>query len=153
MNPAKQTAHQAFPRGALIGAAALLGLTLLAVSTARLVGFKSASEPTTDAIESLQLQFADRDDGAVVVHDVVQRRVLTVIAPGDGGFIRGVLRGLVRERKLHGIDAKPPFRLVRWADGRLSLEDTATGRRIDLAAFGKTNASAFARFLSTPDAA
>ena len=75
---------------------------------------------------------------------------MAVLPPGSNGFIRGVMRGLARERMLHGIDAAPPFRLIRWADGRLSLEDTATGRLIDLAAFGPTNAQAFARLLTAP---
>ena len=63
-----------------------------------------------------------------------------VVAPGTNGFLRGVLRGLARERKLERSAIEPPFRLTRWADGRLSLEDPATGRRIDdLEAFGPTN--------------
>ncbi len=38
-------------------------------------------------------------------------------------------------------DASPPFTLTRWRDGTLSLADEATGRRIDLDAFGPTQAA------------
>ncbi len=35
--------------------------------------------------------------------------------------------------------AETPFRLTRWSDGRLSLDDPATDRHVDLEAFGPTN--------------
>ena len=70
-----------------------------------------------------------------------------MLPPGTNGFIRGVLRGLARDRKLQRIGTEPPFRLTRWVDGRLSLDDPATGRRIELGAFGPTNAAAFAGLL------
>ena len=77
-------------------------------------------------------------------------RTVTVLAPGSNGFIRGVLRGLVRERKRRGIGAETPFRLSYLTDGRLLLADPATGRVIDLGAFGPTNTAAFARLLERP---
>ncbi|MFY7781768.1 MAG: photosynthetic complex assembly protein PuhC, partial [Tagaea sp.] len=40
-----------------------------------------------------------------------------------------------------------PFRLSMWRDGSLVLDDPATGRRVDLRAFGATNRDAFARLL------
>ena len=145
-------ANQPFPRNALIGTALLLGLTLLVVAVVRISGLEITQTPTATPIESLSLRFSDRADGAVIVHDMRQNRVLTIMTPGTDNFIRGVLRSLARERRLHGIDSKPPFNLVRWADGRLSIEDPSTGRRIDLAAFGHTNANAFARFLEASEA-
>jgi putative photosynthetic complex assembly protein len=63
-----------------------------------------------------------------------------------------VLRGLARERRQHGIGAEPPFRLTLWANGALSLVDTATGRVIELDGFGQTNRAAFARLLKGPAA-
>jgi putative photosynthetic complex assembly protein len=41
-----------------------------------------------------------------------------------------------------------PFRLTHWSDGRLTLEDAATGRRIELESFGPTNMQAFASLLA-----
>jgi putative photosynthetic complex assembly protein len=40
-----------------------------------------------------------------------------------------------------------PFRLALHADGRLTLEDPATSRTIELQAFGPANSGAFARLL------
>ena len=40
-----------------------------------------------------------------------------------------------------------PFRLTRYADGRLALDDPSTGAHVELRAFGPTNEAAFARLL------
>ena len=66
---------------------------------------------------------------------------------GEGGFLRGALRVMARERRMRGLGGEAPFELVGRADGRLTLLDPATGQRIDLEAFGPTNAGAFAALL------
>ena len=94
------------------------------------------------------MRFADRADGAVVITEAETGRVVNVASPGTNGFLRSTLRGLVRDRKRSDIGAEAPFRLIRWNDGRLTLQDEATGRTIDLGAFGLTNAAAFARLMT-----
>ena len=42
-----------------------------------------------------------------------------------------------------------PFRLTRYDDDSLTLEDALTGRKISLQAFGPTNVSAFAVLLDS----
>ena len=141
-----------FPRGALIGAAALIGFSLLAVTLARFAGLGPVTEPMAPVVQSRELRFADRADGAVLVYDRQGDEVVDLVPPGSGGVVRGVLRALARERRLQGDGASTPFRLSRLADGRLTLEDLATGRVIDLKAFGHTNEGAFARLLSPGNA-
>ncbi|HPB76430.1 MAG TPA: photosynthetic complex assembly protein PuhC [Chromatiaceae bacterium] len=141
-----------FPRGALIGAAALIGFSLLAVTLARFAGLGPVTEPMAPVVQSRELRFADRADGAVLVYDRQGDEVVDLVPPGSGGFVRGVLRALARERRLQGDGASTPFRLSRLADGRLTLEDLATGRVIDLKAFGHTNEGAFAQLLSPGNA-
>ena len=75
-------------------------------------------------------------------------RLVDTLAPGSNGFIRVVLRGLARERKLGDIGPQPPFRLTRFVNGQITLTDTSTGKQIDLDAFGSTNAEAFARLMN-----
>ena len=64
------------------------------------------------------------------------------------GFIRGVLRGLARERRQHEVGAEPPFRLTRWdewpadARGPRNRPRGSSSRRS-----GQTNRDAFARLL------
>ena len=139
------------PRGVLVSAAALLGFVLAATGAARLTGTGRDGTPAGTPVASRLLTFADRADGAIVVQDPAARKVVAIVEPGTNGFVRGTLRGLARERRQHAVGAEPPFRLTHWTDGRLSLDDTATGRRIDLEAFGPSNALAFARFFRSEE--
>ena len=147
-----------FPRAALIGAGALVGFTLLATAAVRLhvvPGPRTTAEARVarhvTVIEERSLRFLDQKNGAVLVEDVGRGTVATVIQPGtNNGFIRGVLRGLARDRKLRGIGQQPPFKLTHYNDGELTLTDTSTGRAIDLGSFGPTNYDAFGRLLVTP---
>jgi putative photosynthetic complex assembly protein len=136
-----------FPRGALLGATALVGLTLLGVGSGRLFGVGVVATPEPAPAASRELRFEDRDDGAVLVRDGGDDGVIAVLEPGQEGFIRGVLRGLARERRSHHVGPEPPFLLLRSSTGELFLEDPQTGRRISLDAFGPTNSGAFARLL------
>ena len=69
------------------------------------------------------------------------------IVEGENGFLRGTLRGLARSRRMAGLDNSIPFHLAAWPDGRLTLDDAATGNRIELEAFGHTNEAVFAHML------
>jgi putative photosynthetic complex assembly protein len=137
-----------FPRGALLGAAALMTLAMVAAGTARLTGFGASHVSYGVPLESRDLRFADRTDGAVVISEAGTGRVVDVASPGTNGFLRSTMRGLARDRKRQDLGAEAPFRLTRWADGRLSLQDEATGRSIDLGAFGPTNAAVFAHLMT-----
>ena len=142
------------PKGTLYLAGALAIFAFGAAATVRLTGMPAAASPAAmraaeqiQPIASRSLRFADRGDGAVVITDV-KGGIASVIQPGQQtGFIRGVMRGLARERKMHGIGEAPPFTLTAWGDGELSLTDTATGRSIELTAFGSANRAAFAALL------
>ena len=138
------------PRGLLLGAAGLVGFVLITSTVARVSGTGTAqftAASSTPPVASLELRFEDRADGGVAVLDARGGEVVEVLPPGSNGFVRGVMRALARERRSHEVGPGPAFRLSRWQDGRLSLEDTATGRYIELTAFGPTNRDAFARLL------
>jgi putative photosynthetic complex assembly protein len=137
-----------FPRGALIGAALLVAFTVTSAALSRISGLGTVQMPESALVESRPLRFEDMRDGSIRVTDARTGQVAASVEPGTNGFIRGTLRGLARERKRQGIGIEPPFMLTRWADGRLSLEDPATGRVIALDAFGPTNGEAFAQLLT-----
>ena len=82
-----------------------------------------------------------------MISDFRSGSMVEVLPPGTNGFARGVMRGMARERHSREIGSEPPFRLTRWSDGRLSLDDPATGRRIELDAFGPTNTAVFAHLM------
>lgn len=146
------------PRGALPLAGALVLFSLGVVGVARMTGMPPAASPEllrasthVDPVASRDLRFLDRADGGVLIRDAGTGAVVRTIAPGPGsGFIRGVMRGLARERRMHGAGGAAPFRLTAWRDGELSLTDGATGRDIELSAFGATNRQSFATLLEQP---
>lgn len=139
--------NQPFPRGALAAAIALVGFALVASAIGGLSGPTEIVVTEAPEAAGLDVRFADRADGAVVVSAAEDGRELAVMPGGTNGFLRGMLRGLARERRANGIGSEPPFRVVRWADGRHSLHDETTGRTIVLDAFGQTNAAVFAALI------
>jgi len=147
----KRPHHSDVPRTALLGILALISFALIAVVTGRYGDVGRVSMAPSKEVESLTLRFVDRRDGAVEVYDADSSERIHVVAPETGGFVRGVLRGLARERMLSGDTSQAPFKLRRWADGRLTLEDPKTGRVIDLGAFGVTNAGAFAKLMTSSE--
>jgi len=139
------------PRAPLLAIAVLLALTLAAVALWRVLGpERSPFAPAGQVLAEQVLRFEDRADGGIVVRGAAAGQVLRVIDPGADPFLRGALRALVRERRSLGIGDEAPFRLVAWANGRLTLIDTGTQRRLDLESFGPTQAAAFARLLELP---
>ena len=140
-------AYRPFPRGPLYGAGALVLLTILLAATARFTGLGTTEVDTASPVQSRALRFEDRSDGSVAVLNADNGTLVETLAPGTNGFVRGVMRGLARERKLEGLGDAKPFRLTLWDDGRLSLLDTATGREIQLVSFGQTQFAVFAQML------
>jgi putative photosynthetic complex assembly protein len=136
------------PRGGIFAAAALILFALAAVTTVRLTGVGGAHMTLPAAVESRDLRFEDGEKGAVLVFDANDLQLVDTLAPGSNGFIRVVMRGLARERRLGDIGAEPPFRLTRYVGGQITLTDTSTGKQIDLGAFGSTNTEAFARLMN-----
>jgi putative photosynthetic complex assembly protein len=140
-----------FPRGALIAAAVLVGFSLTATAAVRLMRINAPAAPpavlSQAPARSIAVRFVDEADGSVSVREGRTNAMVLSLPPGSDGFIRSVMRGLAHERKRRGIGPAQPFLVSQWGDGRLALQDTATGRFIDLNAFGDTNRDAFARLL------
>lgn len=134
------------PRGPLIGGAALVIATIVTVAAVRLSGVDISAESRAPIVAERMLRFVDLADGRIEVRE--GERVLRTIAAGDENFVRGALRALARERRLQQVGSEPPFRLVAHADGRLTLFDPSTGRRLDLESFGPDNSASFARLLA-----
>jgi len=140
-----------FPRVPLYAAFALVLVMLAAVTFVRLTGIGVVHVADAPVVETREFRFEDRPDGSIVVLNT-RAEVIETVAPGSNGFLRGTMRGLVRERKRQGIGPEIPFRMVGHADGRLILEDPGTGRNVDLGSFGPTNAAVFARLMDPPRA-
>ena len=147
--------HEPFPKAALLAAGSLIALSLVAAA----VGRYQNLNPPIDSIVSapipntvLKLRFTDVADGSVIVRNAKTGATLDIIVPGEDAFIRAVMRGFVRDRKMRKISAEVPFNLSLYPNKRLTMSDPTTGKEIDLRAFGPTNEGAFARFLVMPEA-
>ena len=134
------------PRALLVGAAALVLVSLMAVAAVRLSG-ANIHAPDASAVATRSLRFEDRSDGSIAIIDARSGLEVERIQ-GEAGFIRGALRALARERRKRELGPEAAFDLIGRADGRLTLSDPATGERIDLESFGPTNAGAFVRLLT-----
>jgi putative photosynthetic complex assembly protein len=143
--------NRPFPPGPLIGAAALIVMSLVAAGSARVMRSQMPTPPDT-VIASRDLRFEDRPDHAVAVYDIRSTEPIAIVPPGTNGFLRAALRGLARDRKRDGGSGEAPFRLMALTDGRLTLQDMVTGDRVELEAFGRVNETAFARLLTAREA-
>jgi putative photosynthetic complex assembly protein len=129
-------------------------VTAMAVSPHKAVAAIGAASPAplAPATATRRLHFDDRADGSVLVRDHDDAKHTVVIAPGSDGFLRATVRTFARERKRSHLTAEQPFVLSAHADGRLSLFDPSTQRRVELSAFGPTNIERFARLLRSETA-
>ncbi len=136
------------PPQVLAAAGLLLVASLVAAGVGRVTGVGRQAIPEAAVVRTMELRFGDAPDGGVIVTGANGEPV-TQLDPGTNGFIRGVMRSLVRSRRLDRVQDDPPFRLTLWADNRLTIGDPATGESIELTGFGRDNRAAFARLLAT----
>jgi putative photosynthetic complex assembly protein len=134
-----------FPKAAVFAVAALLLAAIASVAAVRLSGVEIRT-PDAPAVQVRALRFEDRPDGSVAVIDAHSGQLVHAVT-GEAGFVRGTLRGLARERKRMGGGPEQAFELIARADGRFTLHDPVTGRRVDLDSFGPANAAGFVDIL------
>lgn len=148
----EQAIETAIPRPVILAAGALLLVALAGVATVRLTGAGAVQVPDATAVTVREFLFEDRSDGSIAILDARSKQQVDSVAPASNGFLRGTMRGLARERKRQGVGPEIPFQLIGRADGRLTLVDPGTSRRVDLESFGPTNAAVFAKLMASPQA-
>ena len=136
------------PRGALLGAAALIGFSLVAASLGRFTGVGTTHVDYAGTVQTLSFRFEDRTDGGISVIAPETGATIGVVPSGTDGFVRTVLRSFAFDRQRHGIGAEPAFIIAKWADGHSTIDDPTTGKRVDLAAFGNINMQAFEHLIA-----
>jgi putative photosynthetic complex assembly protein len=134
------------PRSAVAALGGVLLVSLVAVAWARYTGW-NPREPDAPTVTERTLAFADAPGGAIAVTDAASGQPLGLLQ-GEQGFLRGVLRSFMRERKRQSLPLEAPLRLLARADGRLTLHDPSTGQRVDLESFGRDNVAVFTPWIS-----
>lgn len=139
-----------FPRAPLIAAAAAIAVTIGGVAIIQSMGVEPTRPGGTPQL-SRDLRFEDTTYGAIRISDAKSGQLVVELEPGTGGFVRATLRGLARERRRTSAPGpESPFTLTAWSGGQLTLEDPATGRFVDLGAFGPTQVETFTAILLAP---
>jgi putative photosynthetic complex assembly protein len=136
------------PKPALYMAAGMVAVVLALAGSARLFGFGAFKETPSTVLVERQLRFEDAADGGIRVIDARTNRQATLLPSGTNGFLRGALRALTRERRMARLGATQPFRLIRYADGRLVLLDPATAQHVTITSFGPTQIASFDALLT-----
>jgi putative photosynthetic complex assembly protein len=131
------------PRGPLIGAALLVVLVFAVAIEARTTGHSASLEPVTGVALQREVRFDPQGDGTLSVFDVGQNREIVRLHSDKNGFIFGMLRGIRQKRDVAQTDPKTPFRITRWQDGRMTLDDPSTGMHVAVSSFGPTQIASF----------
>ncbi len=152
------TDSPAEPLGAIIHRRAVFACCVLAVLTvvaAALIHWTGSGRyysPDAEAVAVAELRFEDEADGVVAVYDAATGVRLIEYGMDEGAFVRSVMRGIARQRRLRGEGQGVPVVLSELADGELWLTDPTNGIEIYLGAFGPDNTSAFAELLEREEA-
>lgn len=142
--------EQRVPKGAITGAAIVMAITIGLAALGRARENPPAELPQGASVE---LRVEDRTSGEVVIIDHQTDDEVWVVPTESGGFVRGVLRGVFRTRRLESVGRDAPLTLWERSDGELVLTDPETGHEVELRSFGATNYESFAQILAAAEAA
>lgn len=139
--PPDSTIH--VPRGPLIGASLLVVLVFGVAIQARISGQTASREPVSTVALQRDVRFDPQADGTISVFDVGQNREVARLSPDKNGFIFGMMRGIKQKRDVAHTDPATPFRITKWQDGRMTLDDPSTGMHVAVSSFGPTQVESF----------
>ncbi|MCI9878502.1 MULTISPECIES: photosynthetic complex assembly protein PuhC [Methylobacterium] len=134
-------------RGLVAGVGLLVAFVVLAITVGRVESVGLTRMEPARPVQSLALRVDDAADGSIALRDAERGDLVATVRPGEDNFIRATLRGFAQGRLRAGLSRGVPFRLTRFDDGSLRLEDSLTGRSVDFGAFGPSNYAAFARLM------
>lgn len=139
------------PTGFLVAVALVVVVALAVVGSAPWWREVAAPVQTPPRLTIL-LQFEADSSGNLTVRKLPGGEVVDHLDPDAGGFVRTMVRVIRRDLGAGANVDAMPFQLNAWQDGRMSLVDTATGRSVDLRAFGPTQAGVFLRWITAEEA-
>jgi putative photosynthetic complex assembly protein len=139
-------------RGPLIGAGLMIALAFGVAITARRTGAGASREPLSVPVDQRAIRFVPEADGRLAVYDASSGTLTLRLTSQGNGFIFGMLRGMQHRRVVAHTDSMTPFALTRWRDGRITLDDPATGMHVAVNSFGPTQVASFEQ-LFTPSGA
>lgn len=134
------------PKHLLLAMLALVLASLAVVGFSVLTGRDHVGVPKSAAIVA-ERSIILKGGGAQAV-TVLSTDGTQLMALPHGGFITVIQNGMERARLTAGVGKLLPLRIVKYANGRLSVVDDYTGWSAELGAFGSDNRAAFERLMS-----
>ncbi|MCP2679504.1 photosynthetic complex assembly protein PuhC [Maricaulaceae bacterium NA33B04] len=137
---------------AMIAIGIFIAITLAVVTFARVTSMGLHYEPASvEPVAMVELRFEDGADGLVTVYNADTGAELAAYGMDEGVFVRSVMRGVARQRRLRGSESRDPVTLAEFPDGEMWLTDPTNEIEIFLGAFGPDNRDAFAALLYPQD--
>ncbi len=139
--------REMIPKALLRGMLALVLVSLALTTYAVVTDRPRVGVPAPAAIVSQRAVILDGKNAQAVTVRTPDGAVLLDLA--RGGFITVIQNAMATERKRYGVDPLLPVNLVKYANGRFTVEDPETGWSAELYAFGGDNKAAFERLYDT----
>ncbi len=134
-------------RRAMVALGIFVGIVLVVTAIAQLTGMGLRFSPVAEPVAMVQLRFEDGPEGLVTVTNAETDEVLAEYGMDEGVFVRSVMRGIARQRRLRNQEGREPVVLAEYPDGKLWLLDPTNEVEIYLGAFGPDNRAAWANLL------
>ncbi|MCX7375020.1 MAG: photosynthetic complex assembly protein PuhC [Alphaproteobacteria bacterium] len=147
---AEAQAQNHTPTPFLVVVAGLVLAAVLAVGTAPWWRDTTVASQVAPRI-MVVLQFEVESSGNLIVRKFPGGELVDALNPDESGFLRTMVRVIRRDLGAGANVDSMPFQLSAWQDGRMSLVDTATGRSVELRAFGPTQAGVFLRWINAEE--
>jgi putative photosynthetic complex assembly protein len=143
---------KADPKPEMIPANLLRGMLALVLASVILTGYSALTGRDQVGVPKPAAIVAER---SIILQGGGAQAVTVLSADGTllmdlphGGFITVIQNGLERARLTAGVDKLLPVRIVKFANGRLTVVDDHSGWSAELGAFGNDNRAAFERLMS-----
>jgi len=140
------------PKTEMIPANLLRGMLALVLASVILTGYSALTGREHVGMPKPATIVAER---SIILQGGGAQAVTVLDADGSllmdlphGGFITVIQNGLERARLTAGVDKLLPVRIVKYANGRLTVVDDHSGWTAELGAFGNDNRAAFERLMS-----
>ena len=141
----KYSKNDLVPKGFLYAVSIMVVFSLLVVFSASLfTGEQLDDIEKIEILETTKLKLAKLSDGSVSIANTKNEQILNS-NDGKSGFLSVIMTGLEYNRKKVGLELLDSYQIeiIRFASGRISLEDSKASWRLNVTSFGSKNSELF----------
>ena len=144
-NTTKHNKNDLVPKGFLYAVSLMVVLSLLVVFSVSLFPGEQLDDiEKMEIVEKANLKLAKLSDGSVSIANIENEELLNS-NDGKSGFLSVIMTGLEYNRKKVGLELLDSYQIeiIRFASGRISLEDNKASWRLNVTSFGSKNSELF----------